>query len=98
MLLFLFHGAYTRSAKWRQPVNRIETLQYLEPGRNCFVAYLKIFPNRIDRERRSDQLGEPQHQELEVSKILDSFQARDFFPNQEIPVFTRPAAGFGFRT
>jgi hypothetical protein len=61
------------------------------------VAHLQAFAQRVERQGRADQLGQPQHEELEIAEVGHPLQTRDLFAHQQRAIFPRPAARFDLR-
>ena len=92
VLLGFLDGANARSAKREEPDNGVHALECGDPTRDRVVAHRQIFADGVDRQRRSDELGEPKDQKLEVPEIRYALEGGDIFPDQTRAVFPRPAA------
>ena len=91
MLLLLLDGADARRTERRQAEDRVEPLEGGEPGGHGLVAHLQVLAQGVDRERRADQLGQAQHQQLEMPEVLDALERRDLVAHQPGAVLARPA-------
>jgi hypothetical protein len=54
------------------------------------VADQEVLAERVHRQRRSHQLGEPDHEQLEIG---DALEARQFLADEEVAILARPSAG-----
>ena len=59
------------------------------------VRDLQIFPQGVYGQRRSDEIGQAQHQFFEAAEILDPLQCGDFLLHETRPVLPGPAPRLG---
>ena len=96
IVLSLFSDrAYARRTEGRKAKDREQALESVEPGCRRLVRDLQVFAQGVDRERRSDEIGEAQHHFLEPAQVLDPLQGGDFLFDEARPVRAGPTTGFG---
>src|SRR5688572_6190924 len=74
VLLSLLDGSNLRRPEWRQPKDRVEPLEDGDPALRGLVTDLEVFTKRVDRQQRADDLGQPEHQQLETTQVIDALE------------------------
>jgi len=74
VFLLLLHRPDTGRPERRHAKDRVQPLERRDPGGCRLVADLQVFPQRVDRQRRADQLGQAKHEEFELTQVLDALE------------------------
>ena len=81
-------------AERRQPHDGVEPLENLQPAGHGPVAHRQVLTQRVDRQRRAHQIGQPDGQQLQRAQILDPLQVPDLLFDQTHAILARPPPGF----
>lgn len=85
VLLLLLDRANPRCAERRQAKEGVEALESRDPGRGGPMADLEVLAQSVDRQRRADEVRQPEHQEFELSQVLDALQGHNVFADKTEP-------------